>query len=168
MLIHAGAGGVGLAAIQLAHAAGAEVFATASLPKQKFLRSMGVECVYDSRTTAFGQEVLEATGGEGVHVLLNSLTGEGFIEANLSCLGTGGRFVEISKRSIWGEEEMATSRPDVAYSILDLDDMIWSDPVRAGAFPFPGHGAPVGGRVDSSAPHRLAPFRDPISDGGNA
>ena len=133
VLIHAGAGGVGLAAIQLAHAAGAEVFATASLPKQKFLRSMGVEHVYDSRTTAFGQEVLEATGGEGVHVLLNSLTGEGFIEANLSCLGTGGRFVEISKRSIWGEEEMATSRPDVAYSILDLDALNRDDPARPGA-----------------------------------
>ncbi|MCY4384416.1 MAG: SDR family NAD(P)-dependent oxidoreductase [Nitrospinae bacterium] len=132
VLIHAGAGGVGLAAIQLAHAAGAEVFATASAPKQAYLRSLGVEHVFDSRTTAFGEEVLEATGGEGVHVLLNSLTGEGFIEASLSCLARGGRFVEISKRRIRSEEEMAASRPDVAYSILDVDALKWSDPARPG------------------------------------
>ena len=132
VLIHAGAGGVGLAAIQLAHAAGAEVFATASAPKQAFLRSLGVEYVFDSRKTSFGEEILDATGGEGVHVLLNSLTGEGFIEASLSCLGSGGRFVEISKRSIWSEEEMAASRPDVAYSILDVDALKWSAPARPG------------------------------------
>ena len=133
VLVHAGAGGVGLAAIQLARAAGAEVFATASAPKQAFLRSLGVEHVFDSRTTAFGAEVLEATGGKGVDVVLNSLTGEGFIEASLSCLGTAGRFVEISKRGIRGEEEMAASRPDAAYSILDLEALKSSDPARAGA-----------------------------------
>ena len=132
VLIHAGAGGVGFAAIQLAHAAGAKVYATASAPKQAFLRSFGVEYVFDSRKTSFGEEILEATGGEGVHVLLNSLTGEGFIDASLSCLGTGGRFVEISKRSIRSEEEMAASRPDVAYSILDVDALKWSDPARPG------------------------------------
>ena len=132
VLIHAGAGGVGFAAIQLAHAAGAKVYATASAPKQAFLRSSGVEYVFDSRKTSFGEEILEATSGEGVHVLLNSLTGEGFIDASLSCLGTGGRFVEISKRSIRSEEEMAASRPDVAYSILDVDALKWSDPARPG------------------------------------
>ena len=133
VLIHAGAGGVGLAAVQLARAAGAEVFATASAPKQAFLRSLGVEHVFDSRTAAFGEEILQATGGEGVHVLLNSLTGEGFIAASLSCLGTGGRFVEISKRGIWSDEDMAASRPDVAYSILDVDALKWNDPACPGA-----------------------------------
>ena len=77
VLIHAGAGGVGLAAIQLAQAAGAEVFATASAPKQAYLRSLGVAHVYDSRTTEFGHRIMEATGGAGVDVVLNSLTGEG-------------------------------------------------------------------------------------------
>ena len=133
VLIHAGAGGVGLAAVQLARAAGAEVFATASAPKQAFLRSLGVEHVFDSRTPGFGEEILRASGGEGVHVLLNSLTGEGFIAASLSCLGTGGRFVEISKRGIWSAEEMAASRPDVGYSILDVDALKWKDPACAGA-----------------------------------
>ena len=73
----------GLAAIQLAHATGAEVFATASAPKQGYLRSLGVEHVFDSRNTKFGHEILEATSGEGVDVVLNSLTGEGFIEARM-------------------------------------------------------------------------------------
>ncbi|MCY3700312.1 MAG: SDR family NAD(P)-dependent oxidoreductase [Gemmatimonadetes bacterium] len=133
VLIHAGAGGVGLAAIQLAQAAGAEVFATASAAKQPFLRSLGVARVFDSRQTAFGDEILRATNGEGVHVLLNSLTSEGFIEASLSCLGSGGRFVEIGKRGIWGEQEMSTSRPDVAYTVLDVDELKRTDPARAGA-----------------------------------
>ncbi|MDE2691873.1 MAG: SDR family NAD(P)-dependent oxidoreductase [Acidobacteriota bacterium] len=132
-LIHAGAGGVGLAAIQLAQAAGAEVFATASAAKQPFLRSLGVAHVFDSRETAFGEEILRATDGEGVHVVLNSLTSEGFIEASLACLGPGGRFVEIGKRGIWSAQEMSASRPDVAYSVLDVDELKRTDPVRAGA-----------------------------------
>ena len=109
VLIHAGAGGVGLAAIQLAQAAGAEVFATASAPKQAYLRSLGVEHVFDSRQTAFGKEVLEATNGEGVSIVLNSLTGEGFIEASLECLAQGGRFVEMARVGIYSEEEMAAA-----------------------------------------------------------
>jgi len=133
VLIHAGAGGVGLAAIQLAQAAGAEVFATASAAKQPFLRSLGVDHVFDSRQTAFGDEILRATDGEGVHVVLNSLTSEGLIEASLACLGPGGRFVEIGKRGIWSEQEMSASRPDVAYSVLDVDELKRTDPVRAGA-----------------------------------
>jgi len=121
VLIHAGAGGVGLAAIQLAQAAGAEVFATAGAPKQAYLRSLGVRHVFDSRSTAFGEQILEATAGEGVDVVLNSLTGEGFIDASLSCLAHGGRFVELARVGILTPEEMAVARPDAAYSILELD-----------------------------------------------
>ncbi len=133
VLIHAGAGGVGLAAIQLAHAAGAEVFATASAPKQAYLHSLGVKHVFDSRQTKFGQEILEATGGEGVHVVLNSLTGEGFIEASLSCLAHGGRFIELARVNIYSEEEMTAARPDVDYHILELDTLKEHDPERPGA-----------------------------------
>ena len=133
VLIHAASGGVGLAAIQLARAAGAEVFATASAPKQAYLRSLGVAHVFDSRQTAFGSEILEATAGAGVHVVLNSLTGAGFIEASLSCLVRGGRFVELARRDIWSEEEMAAARPDVAYSILELDALKEEEPARVGA-----------------------------------
>ena len=128
VLIHAGAGGVGLAAIQLAQAAGAEVFATASAPKQAYLRSLGVDHVFDSRQTAFGEEILEATDGAGVTVVLNSLTSEGFIDASLSCLAQGGRFVELARRDILSEEEMAAVRPDVGYDILELDVLKKTDP----------------------------------------
>ena len=132
VLVHAGAGGVGLAAIQLVQAAGAEVFATASAPKQAYLRSLGVEHVFDSRTTDFGEEILEATGGAGVDVVLNSLTSEGFIDASLACLRQGGRFVEMARRDILTEEEMAAVRPDVGYWILELDVLKKTDPAWVG------------------------------------
>ena len=132
VLIHAGSGGVGLAAIQLAQAAGAEVFATASAPKQAFLRSLGVRHVYDSRTTDFGRQILEDTGGDGIHVVLNSLTSEGFIDASLSCLARGGRFVELARRDILSEDEMAAARPDVSYAILELDVMKKTVPDQVG------------------------------------
>ena len=132
VLIHAGSGGVGLAAIQLVQAAGAEVFATASAPKQAYLRSLGVEHIFDSRQTAFGKETLETTNGEGIDVVLNSLTGEGFIDASLSCLKNGGRFVELARRDILSEEEMAAVRPDVAYDILELDVLKKTDPAWVG------------------------------------
>ncbi len=132
VLIHAGSGGVGLAAIQLAQAAGAEVFATASAPKQAFLRSLGVRHIYDSRTTDFGRQILQDTGGEGVHVVLNSLTSEGFIDASLSCLAPGGRFVELARRDILSEDEMAAARPDVSYAILELDVMKKTVPDQVG------------------------------------
>ena len=132
VLIHAGAGGVGLAAIQLVRAAGAEVFATASARKREYLRSLGVEQVFDSRTTAFGKEILEATGGAGVDMVLNSLTGEGFIDASLSCLARGGRFVEMARVDILSEEEMAAVRPDVDYAILKIDALKEEEPAHAG------------------------------------
>ncbi|MXY31280.1 MAG: SDR family NAD(P)-dependent oxidoreductase, partial [Gammaproteobacteria bacterium] len=119
-------------AIQLAQAAGEEVFATASAPKQTYLRSLGVEHVFDSRTTAFGEEILEATNGAGIDVVLNSLTGEGFIDASLSCLAQGGRFVEMARRDILSEKEMAEARPDVPYHILELDVMNKTDPAWVG------------------------------------
>ena len=132
VLIHAGAGGVGLAAIQMAQAAGAEVFATASTPKQALLRSIGVKHIFDSRQTKFGEEILDATGGEGVHVVLNSLTSEGFIDASLACLAHGGRFIELARRDILSHEEMAAVRPDVTYAILELDVLKKTDPAMVG------------------------------------
>jgi len=132
VLIHAGSGGVGLAAIQLAQAAGAEVFATASAPKQAYLRSLGVEHIYDSRQTKFGEEILADTGGEGIHVVLNSLTSEGFIDASLACLAEGGRFVELARRDILSYEEMAELRPDVKYDILELDVLKKTEPEWVG------------------------------------
>ena len=132
VLIHAGAGGVGLAAIQLVQAAGAEVYATSSAPKQGYLRSLGVKHVFDSRTTAFAGEIMAETDGAGVDIVLNSLTGEGFIDASLSCLKHGGRFVEMARRDIYSHDEMAAARPDVTYDILELDVLKKTDPERVG------------------------------------
>lgn len=130
ILIHAAAGGVGLAAIQLAQAIGAEIYATASAPKQAYLRQLGVKHIYNSRTTDFGQQILKDTDGAGVNAILNSLTSEGFIEASLAALAPSGRFVEIGKRDIWSLEQMAQARPDVSYHILAIDDWMAKEPEK--------------------------------------
>ncbi len=163
VLIHAGAGGVGLAAIQMAQAAGAEVFATASAPKQAYLRAMGVKHIFDSRQTKFGEEILEATGGEGVTVVLNSLTSEGFIEASLACLAQGGRFVELARRDILSEEEMAEVRPDVKYAILELDVLKKTDPGLVGEVL-----RDVMARVSAGELKPLAHSRWPLAEAGAA
>ena len=130
VLIHAASGGVGLAAIQLARNAGAIIFATASKPKQKMLRDLGIQHIYDSRSTDFADQILSDTGGAGVDVVLNSLTNEGFVEATVRATARNGRFVEIAKRDIWSPEKMAAARPDIAYDILALDDVMQNDPMR--------------------------------------
>lgn len=132
VLVHSAAGGVGLAAVQLVRSAGAEVFATASQPKQEYLRSIGINHIFDSRTTAFSKEILDVTDGEGVDIVLNSLTSEGFIDASLACLGKNGRFVEIGRLNIFTPEEMSTARPDVDYHIVSLDDLKRDKPEYVG------------------------------------
>lgn len=130
VLIHAASGGVGLAAIQMAQQHGAIVFATASTYKRATLRRLGVEYVYDSRTTDFADQILADTGGAGVDVVLNSLTNEGFVEATVRATAQNGRFAEIAKRDIWTPERMAAARPDIAYEVVALDGTILQDPER--------------------------------------
>ncbi|HSL81216.1 MAG TPA: acyltransferase domain-containing protein, partial [Thermoanaerobaculia bacterium] len=77
LLVHSATGGVGRAALQVARAAGAEVFATAGTEaKRELLRGLGVRAALDSRSLDFADRILELTGGEGVDVVLNSLAGE--------------------------------------------------------------------------------------------
>jgi NADPH:quinone reductase-like Zn-dependent oxidoreductase/malonyl CoA-acyl carrier protein transacylase/short-subunit dehydrogenase/acyl carrier protein len=128
VLIHAASGGVGLAAIQMAQQHGAIVFATASTYKRATLRKLGVEYVYDSRSTDFADQILADTDGAGVDVVLNSLTNEGFVEATVRATAQNGRFAEIAKRDIWTPEQMAAARPDIAYEIVALDDTTLRDP----------------------------------------
>jgi myxalamid-type polyketide synthase MxaB len=122
VLIHAAAGGVGQAALQVCRQVGAEIFATASRPKWDLLRAQGVRHVMNSRTLDFKDEVLRLTGGRGVDVVLNSLTGD-FIPASLDVTRMGGRFVEIGKRGIWPAEKVASSRPDLEYFTFDLGEI---------------------------------------------
>ncbi|MEM7305299.1 MAG: SDR family NAD(P)-dependent oxidoreductase [Planctomycetota bacterium] len=127
VLIHAAAGGVGQAAVQVARRAGAEIFATASPAKHAVLRREGVHHVLNSRTLDFADEILAATGGEGVDVVLNSLANE-FVDASVRCLKKGGRFVEIGKIGVWSHERMATERPDAEYHFFDLSERIEENP----------------------------------------
>jgi acyl transferase domain-containing protein/acyl carrier protein len=126
VLIQAGAGGVGLAAIQLAQQAGATVFATAgSHEKRQYLKQLGVEYVFDSRSTAFASEVLQATGSAGVDIVLNSLSGD-LIDAGISVLSPYGRFVEIGKRDIYEDRPLglAPFRRNLSFFVVDLADML--------------------------------------------
>ena len=128
VLIHAATGGVGLAALALAQRAGAEVFATAGSPeKRAYLRSLGVAHVFDSRSLDFADQVLAATGGEGVRLVLNSLTGA-FVGASLRTLAKGGVLLELGKREIWTPEEVAATRPDVGYHVFDAGTMAEAEP----------------------------------------
>ncbi len=123
VLIHAGSGGVGLAAIQLAQKAGAEIFATAGNPeKRSFLRSLGISHVMDSRSISFADRILELTGGKGVDVVVNSLSGEA-LTRSLAVLAPFGRFIEIGKRDI-EENHRLGLRPfqnNLSFFAADLD-----------------------------------------------
>ncbi len=129
VLIHAGAGGVGQAAIQVAKYFGASIIATAGDEKKRdFLRSEGIEAIFDSRSLSYGNDIEKLTKGKGVDVVLNCLSGEGFIETTVGICKKGARFLEIGKRNIWTKEEMKTRRPDMDYEIIALDDISQSHP----------------------------------------
>lgn len=119
VLIHAAAGGVGMAAVQLAKRAGAEIFATAGSPeKREFLKSLGVQHVMNSRTLEFADEVMQITEGRGVDLVLNSLAGE-FIPKSLSVLADQGRFLEIGKSGLLTGEQAAALGRGIRYFIVD-------------------------------------------------
>ena len=101
VLVHAGAGGVGMAAVQLARHLGAEVFATASPRKWQALRAMGLDDVHiaSSRDTGFADAFLGATDGAGMDVVLNSLAGR-FVDASLAPASSWGPFLEMGKTDI--------------------------------------------------------------------
>ena len=100
ILIHSAAGGIGLAAIQVARKIGAEIYATAGTEeKRDYLRSIGVEHVMDSRSTSFVQEIMDVTNGEGVDVILNSLASDA-IDEGIKLLRPDGRFIELGKRDL--------------------------------------------------------------------
>ncbi|MFG2197161.1 SDR family NAD(P)-dependent oxidoreductase, partial [Streptomyces sp. NPDC048639] len=130
VLVHAAAGGVGMAATQLARHLGAEVFGTASAGKWDTLRGLGLddERIASSRDTEFEAAFLAATGGRGMDVVLDSLAGE-FVDASLRLLPRGGRFLEMGKTDIRDAVTVATEHPGVAYRAFDLMDVA---PMRIG------------------------------------
>lgn len=128
VLIHAAAGGVGLAAVQLAQRAGAEVFATAgSDTKREYLKTLGVEHVMDSRSLRFVSEIMSLTGGKGVDLVLNSLAGE-FIAASRSVLAENGRFLELGKSGLPVGEVVSERAQSISYYAIDLTESTRNDP----------------------------------------
>lgn len=133
VLIHGAAGGVGIAAIQLAQHLGAEIYATAGTDeKRDFVRMLGVEHVYDSRNLDFAEEILADTQGEGVDIVLNSLAGEA-IRRNLQVLKPFGRFLELGKRDFF-ENTSIGLRPfkdNISYFGIDADQLLNGRPELA-------------------------------------
>ncbi len=130
VLIHSATGGVGQAAIAIARAAGAEIFATAGSPQRReLLRDIGINHVYNSRSTEFADLIRRDTNGYGVDIVLNSLTGAAQ-RAGLELLSFGGRFVEIGKRDIYGDTRLGLFpfRRNISFYAVDLGLMALTHP----------------------------------------
>jgi phthiocerol/phenolphthiocerol synthesis type-I polyketide synthase C len=130
VLIHGGAGGVGIAAIQIAQHLGARIFATAGSPRKRdFLRLLGVTHIYDSRSLDFAEAILRDTDGEGVDVVLNSLSGAA-IQRNLQVLRPFGRFLELGKRDFYENTALGLRpfRNNISYFGVDADQLLLARP----------------------------------------
>jgi len=121
VLVHAAAGGVGMAAVQLARYLGLEVFGTASRGKWDTLRDMGFDDdhISDSRSLEFEDKFRAVTGGRGMDVVLDSLSGE-FVDASLRLVTPGGAFLEMGKTDIRDAGVVAGEHPGVRYRAFDL------------------------------------------------
>ncbi len=126
VLIHAGTGGVGQAAIQISKELGLEVFATAGTPeKRELLKQLGADHAMHSRTLDFVDDVMRITDGKGVDCVLNSLAAD-FIPKSLSVLAPFGRFVEIGKVDIFNNTKigMELLKDNISYFMFDLIEYI--------------------------------------------
>ncbi|MEU6194849.1 type I polyketide synthase [Streptomyces sp. NPDC047061] len=134
VLIHSATGGVGLAAIQVARWRGAEIHATAGSEKRRaLLRTMGVAHVADSRAD-FAGPLLDATRGEGMDVILNSLTGAA-VDQNLGMLAPYGRYVELAGRDLTNGRTAGLGGllHNGSFRVLDIAALCREHPGRAGA-----------------------------------
>ncbi|GAB2703353.1 type I polyketide synthase [Nocardia thraciensis] len=116
LLVHAATGGVGMAAVQVARHLGLDLYVTASTGKWNTLRANGFddERIGNTRTTEFAAEFLAATGGRGVDIVLDSLTGDK-VDASLELLPRGGRFIEMGLTDLRDPDEIAARYPGVRY-----------------------------------------------------
>lgn len=125
VLIHSAAGGVGIAAIQIAQLSHADIYATVSTEAKKdyLVEEFGLnrDHIFNSRDSSFLPKLLVATGGRGVDIVLNSLTGDLLHDSWRACAQFG-RFVEIGKRDIVdaGKLDMAVFEKNVTFSAFDL------------------------------------------------
>ncbi|MDP2355764.1 MAG: type I polyketide synthase [Beijerinckiaceae bacterium] len=131
VLIHGGAGGLGLAAIQIAKLAGARVIATAgSASRRAIARAAGADLVFDSRGKRFVAPIMESVGG--VDVALNSIAGAAMVET-FRLVKPFGRFIEVGKRDYLDNTHLAL-RPfvrNITYAGVDLDELLAHDKAAA-------------------------------------
>ncbi len=131
VLIHGAAGGVGLAAIQIARLMGAEIYTTVgSDSKRDVVRLLGIEAIYDSRSHTFAEDILaDLPEGEGIDVVLNSLAGEA-INQNLRVLRPFGRFLELGKRDFYENTSIGLRpfRNNISYFGIDSDQLMKVQP----------------------------------------
>jgi NADPH:quinone reductase-like Zn-dependent oxidoreductase len=134
ILIHSGAGGLGIAAIQVARMIGAEVFTTVGTEeKRQFLiENFGIPAdhIFDSHSNSFATELSKATSGRGVDVVLNSLVGD-LLHESWEILAPFGVFVEVGKRDIMdsGMLDMRVFERAATFTAFDLTDLYWSTSV---------------------------------------
>jgi len=133
VLIHSAAGGVGIAAIQVAKMLKANIYVTVGSPEKKeyLIDTFGIpnENIFDSRSTAFAADVMRETGGKGVDVALNSLSGE-LLHQTWSCIAKWGTMVEIGKRDLLGSAklDMKLFADNRNYCCIDMDQMAREKP----------------------------------------
>lgn len=130
ILIHGAAGGVGLAALQVAKLKGAKVIATAGTrEKRRFLKMLGADHVFDSRSLGFVSDVRAVTGGEGVDLVLNSLFAEA-MEQSLALVKPFGRFLELGKRDYYADSKIGLRpfRRNISYFGIDADQLLVNQP----------------------------------------
>lgn len=121
VLIHSASGGVGLAAVQIAKQAGAEIFATAGNDlKRKYLHELGIPHIMDSRATDFARQIMNVTQGEGVDLVLNALTGSQML-ASLDLVAKNGVFLELGKRDILANADLPLSIFDKGIGFFAID-----------------------------------------------
>lgn len=133
ILIHSATGGVGMAAVALAQMKGIEIFATAGTDqKRALLKKMGVNNIYDSRSITFHDEIMHDSHGEGLDLVLNSLSGKAIIQS-IKCLRPFGRFVEIGKTDIYNDMSLHLKRfgDNLSYFAVDIDRLMVQRPKKA-------------------------------------
>ncbi|KAK7966938.1 polyketide synthase [Apiospora aurea] len=132
VLIHAGAGALGAAAINLAKMAGATVYATCSSEaKRRYLvNQLGVpvQNIFNSRDTSFAEGIKAATGGHGVDLVVNSLVGD-CMHASWDCIADFGRFIEVGKRELVdaAKLQMSTFLKDTTFTAFDLSELFYHE-----------------------------------------
>ncbi|MFD6272530.1 type I polyketide synthase [Nocardia asteroides] len=124
VLIHSAAGGVGMAAIQIATMLGAEIYATASHSKREIVAAMGIprERIADSRTLGFEHHVAEVTGATGVDVVLGSLAGAA-VDASLRLLRPGGIYLEMGRTDLRDPATATRGYPEITYDHLTIAEL---------------------------------------------